>query len=419
MNSSTDMIRRDFLKGFSILGAGTLMHSPSTFADPIFENGDDRTYWTGMLSRITLPVLEALSSDKLKQRMPVEVSSMSPDDRRNVTYLEALGRSLAGMAPWLELGDDGTKEGKLRGDFIKLATASIHNAVTPTASDHMNFTEGRQPLVDAAFLAHALIRAPKQLWEKLDNVTKENLLTSLRATRKIKPHLSNWLLFSAMIEAALLKFTGDYDSMRVDYAVRQHEMWYKGDGVYGDGPDFHFDYYNSYVIQPMLIDIAAIINEKTGEMKDLLTRFQKRGKRYAEIQERLISPEGTFPPVGRSLAYRCGAFQLLAQMALQKNLPESLPSSQVRSALTAVIKRTLVAGDTFDKNGWLTIGLCGHQPEVGENYISTGSLYLCTQAFLPLGLPADDEFWAGPTLDWTSKKAFTGKPFRIDKALGH
>jgi len=121
--------------------------------------------------------------------------------------------------------------------------------------------------------------------------------------------------------------------------------------------------------------------------------------------------------VGRSIAYRCGAFQLLAQMVLQKQLPESLKPAQVRSALTAVIKRTLHAPQTFDDKGWLTIGLAGHQPGVGESYISTGSLYLCMTAFLPLGLGAEDEFWKGEGEDWTSRKAFGGKEFRIDKAL--
>jgi hypothetical protein len=262
-----------------------------------------------------------------------------------------------------------------------------------------------------------LIRAPKQLWGNLDQATQENLINALQSTRIIKPYYSNWLLFTAMVEAALLKFTKNYDAVRIDYAIKQHEAWYKGDGVYGDGPDFHFDYYNSYVIQPMLLDIVKTVNEETGGMKELMAMFGRRSKRYAEIQERLISPEGTFPPIGRSIAYRCGAFQLLAQMALQQQLPESLPPSQVRSALTAVIRRTMDAPETFDKNGWLTIGFSGHQPGIGEHYISTGSLYLCTVAFLPLGLPETETFWSGPSLEWTTKKAFSGKKFPIDKAL--
>jgi hypothetical protein len=324
---------------------------------------------------------------------------------------------MAGLAPWLELGRDDTPEGKKRGKFVDLAISAIRNAVTPTSLDYMNFSEGGQPLVDAAFLAHALLRAPNQLWKNLDETTQRHVINAFRSTRVIKPYYSNWLLFTAMIEAALLKFANEYDAVRVDYAIKQHEAWYKGDGMYGDGPEFHFDYYNSYVIQPMMLDIARTFVEEKGEMKDALALFIKRAKRYAEIQERLISPDGSFPPVGRSLAYRCGAFQLLAQMALQKQLPDVLPPAQVRSALSAVIMKTIDAAGTFDKHGWLSIGLSGHQPAVGESYISTGSLYLCTVAFLPLGLPPTDEFWSSPAVEWTSKKAFSGKSFPIDKAL--
>jgi hypothetical protein len=104
-------------------------------------------------------------------------------------------------------------------------------------------------------------------------------------------------------------------------------------------------------------------------------------------------------------------------MALQQQLPASLTPAQVRGALTSVIQKTIDAPGTFDNKGWLTIGLAGHQPMVGENYISTGSLYLCTTAFLPLGLSGKDEFWTANDEDWTSKKAFSGKAFPIDKAL--
>lgn len=350
--------------------------------------------------------------------MPVEAFPNSIEGRKKVTYLEATGRTLAGLAPWLELGKDDTPEGKTRGKMIDLAIASVRNAVNPASLDYMNFSEGGQPLVDAAFLAHALLRSPTQLWKNLDRVTQKQVIDALKATRVIKPYYSNWLLFTAMVEAALLKFAKEYDVVRVDYAIKQHQSWYKGDGIYGDGPEFHFDYYNSYVIQPMLLDVARTFVEEREEMKDEFAVFLKRAKRYAQIQERLIAPDGSFAPIGRSIAYRCGAFQLLAQMALQKHLPVELPPPMVRCALSAVITKTIDAPGTFDDKGWLTIGLVGHQPVIGESYISTGSLYLCTVAFLPLGLPPADEFWSGPTQEWTSKKAFSGKAFPIDKALG-
>src|SRR5947199_9136332 len=97
-------------------------------------------------------------------------------------------------------------------------------------------------------------------------------------------------------------------------------------------------------------------------------------------------------------------------MALMGNMPN------VRGALTAVIHRTLDAPATFDPGGWLTVGLCGHQPHLGENYISTGSLYLCAAVFLPLGLKASDPFWAGPAEDWTSRRLFRGEDAPADHA---
>ncbi|MDR2981369.1 MAG: DUF2264 domain-containing protein, partial [Puniceicoccales bacterium] len=143
----------------------------------------------------------------------------------------------------------------------------------------------------------------------------------------------------------------------------------------------------------------------------------KRAQRYAVIQERLIAPDGTYPIIGRSNAYRCGAFQTLAQIALLKKLPKSLPPSQVRSAMTAMIRRQMEAQGTFDEQGWLRIGFCGHQPSLGDAYVSTGSLYLCSPAFLPLGLPASDPFWSAPDMAWTSVKAWSGVDIPGDHAI--
>ena len=375
-----------------------------------------REYYVSSIVKIADPVLQALAQNELRKKMPVEKSPGAWDDRTHVTYLEAFGRLLSGMAPWLELGPDNTPEGKIRAKYIKLAQQGIKNATDPKSADFMNFTNGRQPLVDAAFLAQALLRAPNQLWEPLSETTKQNVIEALKSTRQIKPYYSNWLLFTGMVEAALLKFDDSADLVRLEYPLNKHMEWYLGDGMYGDGPDFHWDYYNSFVIQPMMLDILKTMEEmEIGRKKDF-EEVLRRAKRYAEIQERLISPEGTYPPIGRSLAYRFGAFQLLSQIALWQELPEEIKPAQVRSALYAVIKNQLEAEGTFDEDGWLQIGFYGHQPNIGEGYISTGSLYLSSEAFLVLGLKPDAPFWANPPKPWTQKKIWNGIPIPIDHA---
>lgn len=413
------MHRRKFINLMPVIGmAGSVI--PLTVMTPGVEetiNADSRDYWVSILAKIADPVLNSLSKETLRKNMPVECTRDNTENRKEVTYLEAFGRLVAGTAPWLELGVDNTGEGMLRKKYIELTQKCLSVSVNPDSPDYMNFTKGGQPLVDAAFLSHGLIRGYTQLWQTLDEKTKKNLIASLKSTRSIKPGYNNWLLFSAMIEAFLLKSGNEWDPVRVDFAVKKHLEWYKGDGVYGDGPDFHWDYYNSFVIQPMLLDIIKVLVENGHEKEELFQLILNRAKRYASIQERLISPEGTFPVFGRSLAYRFGAFQLLSQISLMDQLPEELSRGQVRSALSAVIQKMIEAPGTFDREGWLTIGFCGHQPGIGESYISTGSLYLCTTGMLALGLPADHQFWTSPAADWTAKKAWKGVDMKNDHSL--
>lgn len=408
------MQRRAFLKNTTLVSLAAGTHPVAGIHE-----SDERAYWRKTLLKVVDPVLEALAHKKLKATMPVEAQLGKEAERREVSHLEAVGRVYAGMAPWIELGEDASPEGKLRkkyGDWMRQGLSSI---VNPASPDYLTFTEqgSRQPLVDAATLAHALLRAPEQLIGTLDRATHKNLVTALKATRAIKPPYNNWLLFTAMIEAALKKLNEPWDAVRIDYALRTVAQWYLGDGVYGDGPTFHWDYYNSLVIHPWLLDILEVVNEPNTWYEQFYEKQVKRAQRYAELLERLISPEGTYPPTGRSLAYRFGAFHLLSHLALKNQLPNTLPPGQVRSALTAVMQRTLQAPDTFDKNGWLTIGFYGHQPAIGEGYISTGSLYASALAFLPLGLPPGDPFWNSPAQDWTSRKAWSGENIRADKYL--
>jgi hypothetical protein len=378
---------------------------------------DDRAFWIGVMRRLADPVLRHLADGTLKARMPVEQAPGT--DRRSVTHLEALGRLVAGLAPWIELAPNDSAEGRVRASYAAQTRRAIAQAVNPASPDYLNFTRDRQPLVDAAFLAQGLLRARHALVEALDAETKHQLVAALESTRVIAPGFNNWLLFSATIEAALAVLGAEWDRMRVDYALRQHDQWYKGDGVYGDGPPFHWDYYNSFVIQPMLLDVLDVCRDEMAAWKELSTRVEARARRYAAVLERLVAPDGTFPAIGRSIAYRCGAFQLLAQMALRHSLPDGVTPAQVRGALTAVIRRSLDNPATFDADGWLRIGFCGHQPGIGETYISTGSLYLCAVGLLPLGLPAADEFWSAAPQPWTSVRAWSGQAFPIDRALAN
>jgi hypothetical protein len=414
------MKRRKFLQNAGIIGVAPLVSSSlsansAAMGKPVIHS---RKLWFKYLEKLADPVLTALAADALKQKMPVEAKDPSMvNDRAKYTHLEAFGRLLAGIAPWLQAEELNATETQLQSKYFGLALKGIENATNPDAKDYMNWgDEGGQPLVDASFFACALIRCPK-LWKSLDGRVQKNVITCLLKTHKIKPPESNWLLFSAMIEVFFITINEPFDLTKIDYAIKQHQEWYKGDGMYGDGTEFHWDYYNSYVIHPYLYDILKIVPIKNADFEPIRKQVLKRNLRYALILERLIAADGSYPPIGRSMTYRTGAFHHLANMAFQQQLPEQLNPAQVRCALTAVIKKVTDVKDLFDDNGWLQIGLHGHQPSLAERYISTGSLYLCSAVLLPLGLPESDPFWSAPDEDWTAKKMWDGVNLPADHSL--
>jgi len=373
----------------------------------------DREYSLQVLDRVARPVMRSLAEGKLRAQMPL---GPGEESRRDCTHLEAFGRTLCGIAPWLALGEENSPEGKLRAQYAEWSVKALVNATDPQSPDRMNFSRGGQPLVDAAFLSLALLRAPKQLWEPLTAAQREHLIHCLRETRPIKPGENNWLLFSALVESALWKFSDQVELARIERALEKHEEWYVGDGTYGDGPQYHWDYYNSFVIQPALIAVLEVCREKKSPLAAALPKILAQAQRYAEVQERLISPEGTFPVIGRSSSYRFGAFQTLSLMALRRELPASVPPAAARGAMTAVVRRMIEAPGTFDEKGWLHVGVVGNQPAVREKYISTGSLYLCLNGLLHLGLPADDPFWTAPAAAWTQKRLWAGENVPADHA---
>ncbi len=381
----------------------------------VSSNGrQDREYWANTLYKIASPVILNLAQGTLKKNMPTEKAPGYGLKVEKVMYLEAVGRTMAGVAPWLALPDDETKEGKQRKDLREALLKGIRNGVDPSHTDYLNFRTESQPIVDAAYMAQAFLRAPKALWEPLDSLTKKRVIAEFKSLRNRAGAYSNWLLFAGINEVFLLSVGEEPEPVRLQFAQKKISEWYVGDGWYSDGPKFSFDYYNSFVLHPMMVDFMKVLADKKRVKVEESDIAVKRMVRYAEFLERFIGPDGSFPAFGRSITYRTAAFHALAQTALMEKLPEYIQPSQVRCALTAVMHKMYDGCNNFDEKGWLVLGFCGHQPEVADVYTSTGSLYLATLGFIALGLPPENKFWSDPPSDWTGKKAWGSEPIRKD-----
>jgi len=417
------MHKRDFMKA-ALVGAATLGGGAASAAKPAAAPVDDRAYMAGLLEKIASPVLSAMSKGQLKKAFPLELSPTWDGRESGVAYLECFGRMISGLSPWLALPEDATAEGKVRKRLTEQALQSYVHAVDPASPDYLLWRGHGQALVDSAYFTQALLRAPKALWEPLDATTKKRIVEEIKGLRRVNPPFINWLLFAAMNEAFLLQIGEESDPMRLNTAVRMIDEWYIGDGWIKDGATFHFDYYGSFVMHPMMIQVLEVMEaHKAPFWKDDLTKWRelavKRAQRYSEHLERFVSPEGTFPPFGRSLTYRTAVFQPLAMLALRKQLPAKLSEGQVRSALVAAHKAVFSQPSNFTKDNFLTIGFAGHNPALGDWYSNNGSMYITAEGFLALGLPASDSFWTAPAQAWTQKLAFSGQPFQKDYAVDY
>ncbi len=411
-------MRRTLLLLLWSMMAAMLSSTSAMAAKPKNKTLSDREYWVSQAYKMARPVLENMAKGELQKNMQTEFSPSFDNRNRKVVYMETFGRLMAGIAPWLALPDEDTAEGAMRKELREWALASYKHAVDPSSPDYLLWQGAGQALVDAAYVAESFLRAYDALWVPLDEVTKQRYIKEFTGLRKVDPPYTNWFLFSSVIESFMAKAGAPYDEFRVNTACRKVEEWYIGDGWYADGPVFAFDYYTSYVFHAMYLEtLQAMIDAKANtriDYRKYYDRALKRAQKFSVILERFISPEGTFPVIGRSTPYRLAAMQPLALMAWYGKLPAELSNGQVRAALTKVMHRMFDIQDNYNSGGYLTIGFCGSQPETADWYTNNGSLYMTSLSFMPLGLAADHPFWTDAPQPWTQVKAWGGQPFPKD-----
>ena len=375
----------------------------------------DRQVWADLCYKISQPVLENMSKGNFQKDFPLELSPTWDGRDTKVAYLETFARLMAGISPWLALPDDGTPEGKQRKQLHEWAIQAYKNAVDPNSPDKITWlTNTSQPLCDASYLVESFMRAPEATWGQLDEVTKKRYIEGLKSLRTIRPAYNNWLLFRAMVEVFFMSIGEDVDEYALSVGLQKMSEWYLSDGWYSDGPEYAMDYYNSYVMHPMMVEVVEMCKKHKFSTPISLDLAVKRMNRFNTILERFISPEGAYPAVGRSVIYRMGAFQTLAMSAWKYGLPKDLTNGSVRSALTCVMKRMFAVDGNFDDKGYLRLGFAGHQPNLANYYSDNGSLYMTSLVFMPLGLPADHPFWTDAAQPWTQVKAWSNQPFPKD-----
>src|SRR5580698_332895 len=152
MKDKTTATRRMFLKS-AALAAAPLVASRGS-ATSLVQNQEkvqekpeqkpdqasDRAQWLAIVERVAEPVLAAISQQKLRATMPVEAAPDLAAERAQSTHLEAVGRLLPGLAPWLEAdAGSGAEEEKLCSRYREWARLAIRYGADPQSPDALHF----------------------------------------------------------------------------------------------------------------------------------------------------------------------------------------------------------------------------------------------------------------------------------------
>ena len=92
----------------------------------------DREYWAQLAVQMAQPILENMARGELQKNMLTEFSPSFDNRNRKVVYMEAFGRLMAGLAPYIANGDD-PQARQLR----EWALSSYKNAVDPQSPDYL------------------------------------------------------------------------------------------------------------------------------------------------------------------------------------------------------------------------------------------------------------------------------------------
>lgn len=358
-----------------------------------------RTKWLAQFRRIIMPVLNGFANQTLK----TDFIPQTPHDYTrppNTVYVEAFCRVFMSVAPLFEHPCDDTAD---------IRALMMDSWAVVIDQKYLDWSCGDQLMVEAANLVYGFLLYPKS-WNALPLSTQSGVLRILQQASTIKPVNNNWILFKCCIDLFLFKNKKLERIAHVYKLLDDFEDWYVGDSWYKDGPSFHMDYYNSFVILPFLFIIYNHLRRE-ARLPIFQTRYDLivgRIRQHAEFLERLIGVDGSFPLFGRSLVYRSAVFHTLMFCCVHVGLPPKLTHGQVRCAIERVHDRLWIECQ-FDARGFLNLGFMGATPAIANHYSNNGSCYFTGLSFLVLGCHATHPFWAADDAPCTQEIIWKSK----------
>lgn len=310
------------------------------------------------------------------------IGNTSAQYEDEVIPIESWARPLWGLAP---MWAGGSRDGFFEEAYARGLVAGTD----PSAASYWgDCRDHDQRFVEMAAIAYGLLLAPEVLWDPLSEAQRANVASWLAQINQHECPEGNWLLFRALVNAALKSLGEPFDETLYDEALRMVDSFYLGGGWYKDGPSGVPDYYVAFVFEAFGVILAtmpgALSSERAG-------RWLERARAFGPQLALLFSGGGQGVPYGRSMTYRfaqCAFFSFACARGVDVGVDPSCEKG--------IILRCLDAWDparVCDSGGVMTIGYDYPNLHIAEGYNAPGSPLWALMAFAVLALPERDPFW--------------------------
>lgn len=271
-------------------------------------------------------------------------------------------------------------------DGLAAGTNPQHPEAWPTIGHH------DQTLVEATAIAMGLHWSRPQLWDRLPDRTRTQLVDWLSGARGKWCADNNHVLFGATVQAFLASVGADHEGAVIDGALARIDEWYVGDGWYSDGKGRRFDHYNAwtfhlypFIIEQLLSDVPA----HAAGASATFDVYRSRLRMFLDDYQHLFDASGSAVLQGRSLIYRWGMAAPFWMGELQGVSP--LPPGRTRRLASGMLSGFADAG-VLD-SGVLDLGWKRPAPDLLQSYNAPGSPLWASKGFLGLLLPPEHPVW--------------------------
>ena len=142
------------------------------------------------------------------------------------------------------------------------------------------------------------------------------------------------------------------------------------------GPNLLLDYYNSYVIHPMYVEVLEVCEANKFSTPVSVSLGVKRMQRFNTFIERLISPEGTYPAFWPICGASYGGISINGACRIEIWFARGPENGQIRKCTYRSNENMFSVEGNFDNENFLKLGFVGHQPNLANYYTNNGSLYM-------------------------------------------